>query len=259
MKKISLALIGAIVCLLTSCLSEPNYGYSISYNRVATIDTLTPTVSFKADYTGELFDNITNLKTPEELEMFELRGATRAEILVRLDVDASYKASLLMLDAKKIDILPVTNKFPTTEQMPLLGFQNFPLGGTSFTPTVWVSNGYLNVLPVVPSESSATYYFMPDKVVNDSLFFNLTATYEENPKKEYYEYIHSYDLRTLRDTGNADPELSNKMKEVLTAMKENDSVRIFVTGKFIDYDYNHLGKDTIRTISHITNYFKYDF
>ena len=259
MKKIFFAPACMVVCLLTSCLSEPNFGYSVSYNRVVTIDTLTPTVSFKADYTGEVFDNITNLKTPEELEMFNLEGAKRAEILVRVDVDASYKATLLMLDARKIDILPVTNKVPTTEQMPLLGFQSYPLGGTSLTPTVWVSNGYLNVLPIVPSEKSANYYLMPEKVANDSLFFNLTATYEESPKKEYYEYIHCYDLRTLRDTENADPELSNKMAEALTAMQENDSVRIFVTGKFIEYDYNYLGKDTIRTINHITNFFKYDF
>ena len=250
---------GVVTMVMTSCLPEPNFGYSISYSRVATIDTLTPTVSFKVDYTGEIFDNITNLKTPEELELFELEGAQRAEILVRVDVDASYKATLLMLDARKIDILPITNKVPTTEQMPLLGFQSYPLGGTSLTPTVWVSNGYLNVLPVVPSEKSATYHFTPERVASDSLFFNLTATYEENPKKEYYEYIHCYDLRTLRNTADADPELRNKMNEVLTAMKENDSVRVFVTSKFIDYDYDYQGRDTIRTISHATNYFKYNF
>ena len=100
---------------------------------------------------------------------------------------------------------------------------------------------------------------MPEKVVKDSLFFNLTATYEENPEKEYYEYIHCYDLRTLRNTADADTELRDKMKDVLAAMKENDSVRIFVTGKFIDYNYNYQGKDTIRTINHVSNYFKYNF
>ncbi len=259
MKKILFAFVGVLVMAMTSCLPDPGYNYTMSYSRVTTIDTTTSTVSFKADYTGEVFDKITNLMTPDELSMFNLEGAKRAEILVQLTVDDSYKGTLLMLDARKIDILPINNKVPTDSQMPLLGFQQYPLGGTSLTPTVWVSNGYLNVLPVVPSEKSANYYLMPEKVVSDSLFFNLTATYEENSKKEYYESIHCYDLRTLRDTVDADDELRSKMREALTAMKENDSVRIFVTGNFIDYNYDYQGNDTIRTISHITNYFKYNF
>ena len=259
MKKILFALAGVITMVMTSCFPESGYSYSTSFSRVATIDTTTSTVSFKADYTGEVFDKITNLMYPEDLAMFNLEDARRAEILVRLDVDASYNSSLLMLDAREIAVRPITNKTPTEAQMPLLGFQQYPLGGTSLTPTVWVSNGYLNMLPVVPSEKSATYHFAPEKVQNDSLFFNLTATYEENPKKEYYEYIHCYDLRTLRNTVDADAELRSKMEEALTAMKENDSVRIFVTANFIEYNYNRQNKDTIRTISHATNYFKYNF
>ena len=259
MKKILFALVGVIAMAFTSCMPESGHSYSIPYIRLTTIDTTTIPVKFIADYTGEVFKDFTNLKTTDELSMFNLEGAKRAEILVQLTVDDSYKGTLLMLDARKIDILPINNKVPTESQMPLLGFQQYPLGGTSLTPTVWVSDGYLNVLPVVPSEKSANYYFMPDKVVSDSLFFNLTAAYEENSKKEYYESIHCYDLRTLSDTTDAAPELRDKMREMLTAMKENDSVRIFVTGKFIDYNYNYQGKDTIRTISHISNYFKCDF
>lgn len=259
MKKILFFLIGVMAMTLTSCLPDSGYHYTTSYSRVTTIDTTSSPVKFIADYTGEVFKDFTNLKTTDELSMFNLEGAKRAEILVQLTVDDSYKGTLLMLDARKIDILPINNKVPTESQMPLLGFQQYPLGGTSLTPTVWVSDGYLNVLPVVPSEKSANYYFMPDKVVSDSLFFNLTAAYEENSKKEYYESIHCYDLRTLSDTTDAAPELRDKMREMLTAMKENDSVRIFVTGKFIDYNYNYQGKDTIRTISHISNYFKCDF
>ena len=172
MKKILFALVGAMAMMMTSCLPEPEFNYTVQYRRTTTIDTTTSTVTFKADYTGETFNNITNLKTTDELDIFGLEGAKRAEILVQLNVDASYKGSLFMLDARKIDILPVTNKMPTEEQMPLLGFQSYPLGGTSLTPTVWVSEGYLNVLPVVPSEKPAQYHFMPEKVVRDSLFFN---------------------------------------------------------------------------------------
>lgn len=259
MKKILFALAGVITLAMTSCFPDSGYSYSVSFSRVATIDTTTSTVSFKADYTGEVFDKITNLMYPEDLSLFNLEGARRAEILVRLDVDASYQSSLLMLDAREIKVLNITNQIPTETQMPLLGLQQYPLGGTSLTPTAWVSNGYLNVLPVVPSDKSATYYLTPEKALSDSLFFNLTASYKENSEKVYYENIQSYDLRTLRNTIDADSALHNKMQEVLTAMKSNDSVRIFVTGKFIEYNYDRQGKDTIRTISHATNYFKYNF
>lgn len=261
MKKILFALACVLTMAMTSCLPEPGNSYSTSFLRVTTVDTTTSTVSFVADYTGEVFNKISNLMHTDELAMFNLEGAKRAEILVRLDVDDSYKQSLFMLDARKIDVLPITNKVPTTEQKPLLGLQHYPLGGTTFSPAAWVSNGYLNVLPIVPSKKSGTYYLTPERAVKDSLFFNLTATYEEDPKKEYYEYIHCYDLRTLRDTSDADPELRDKMREVLAAMEEHrrDSVRIFLTGKFIEYNYNYQGKDTIRTLGCITNYFKYNF
>lgn len=259
MRKILFALMGIATLAMTSCLPDPGYHYSVNYSRVTTIDTTSSPIKFIADYTGEVFKGITNLKTTDELSMFNLEGAKRAEILVQFTVDDSYKSTLLMLDAREIAVRPITNKTPTEPQKPMLGFQQFPLGGTSLAPTVWVSDGYLNVLPVVPSEKSATYHFTPEKVRSDSLFFNLTATYEENSKKEYYEYIHCYDLRTLRDTANADEELRNKMSAALTAMKENDSVRIFVTGNFIEYNYNRQNKDTIRTISHATNFFKYNF
>ena len=85
MKKILFALAGVITMAMTSCFPESGYSYSTSFSRVATIDTTTSTVSFKADYTGEVFDKITNLMYPEDLAMFNLEDARRAEILVRLD------------------------------------------------------------------------------------------------------------------------------------------------------------------------------
>ena len=259
MKKILFALIGIVATTLTSCLPDPEFSYSVPYSRVATIDTTGGSVKFIADYTGEVFKNITNLMHPEDLAMFNLEGAQRAEVLIRLDIDESYKQSLLMLDARKIDVRPITNKVPT-DTMPLLSLQRYPLGGTVFTPTAWVSNGYLNILPVIPSEDKTAQYFLtPEKAIKDSIYFKLTASYKEDASKTLYENIHCYDLRTLRDTDNADAALSNKMREVLSAMETHrgDSIMIIVTGDFIDYNYK--GKDTIRTINHTTNYFKCNF
>ena len=262
MKKILFVLAGVITMAMSSCLPEPGYSYSTTFSRVATIDTTSTPIKFVADYTGEVFKGLSNLQYAEQLAMFNLDGAKRAEILVRLDVDASYNSSLLMLDAREIKVRPVTNlAVPTEKQMPLLGLQHYPLGGTSLAPATWVSNGYLNVLPIIPSKKSATYYLTPEKAVNDSLFFNLTATYEEDSLKSFIEDIHCYDLRTLRDTASADAELREKMSEVLAAMEEHrkDSVKIFVTGKFIRYNYNYLGRDTIETVYYETNSFKYNF
>lgn len=258
MKKILFALVGVMTMAVSSCLPETGYSYSSTYSRVTTIDTTTATVSFKADYTGEIFNKITNLMYPEELAAFDLEGAKRAEILVRLDVEDSYKASLFMLDARKIDILPITSTMPTDPLMPLAGLQLYPLGGTTLTPAVWVSDGYLNVLPIIPSNKAGKYFLMPDSVKSDTLHFSLKASYQAVASKKYYEDILCYDLRTLRDTAKADSELRTKMVEMLEALKEHraDSVRIAVTGL---YDIHYYEKDTIMEQREITNYFKYNF
>lgn len=259
MKKILFALIGIVVMTLTSCFPEPEHLLTQSFSRLVSIDTTGNYVSFKADYTGEVFTKFSNVTYTEDLAAFNLEGAKRAEVLIRHDVDASYKQTLTLLNARKIDVLPITKQATTETQMPLLKFWGYPL--TSFLrPTVWVSNGYLNMLPVVPSAKSAKYRLTPEKVISDSLYFRLTATYEEDSLKQLVEDIHCYDLRTLRDTSHADAELRKKMEEVLTAMEnlKKDSMRIFVTADFIEYNYKGR-KDTIRTFSHITNYFKYDF
>ena len=261
MKKILFALVGVIAMAFTSCMPESGHSYSIPYIRLTTIDTTTTPIKFIADYTGEVFEDMVNLRTPKDLETFDLKHARRAEILVRLDVDFSNQATLMMIDAREIAVYPITNMVPTEQQMPLLNLHTYPLGGTTLKPQVWVSNGYLNVLPMVPSKKSASYYLTPEKAVNDSLFFTLTASYEVDSLKTFLEDIHSYDLRTLRDTANASPELREKMKEMLVAMEQHrgDSMIVAITGDFVRYNFNYQGKDTIETRTYLTNYFKYDF
>ena len=260
MKKILFALVCVLTIALTSCFEGTGNNASYTFSRVVTIDATSSPVKFVADYTGEEFDKFTNLKTPEQLKDFDLEDALRAEVYMQLDINASYEQTWTMLKGKKIDIIDIANKV-TTDTMPLLGLRSYPLGGTPYSPTVWVSNGYLNVLPIVPSKKSAKYSLTPEKAVNDSLYFNLTATYEEDSLEVFAEDIHCYDLRTLRDTANADAKIYDKMREVLTAMEAHrrDSMRVFVSIQEIDYNYNYLGEDTIRKINHISNYFKYDF
>ena len=74
----------------------------------------------------------------------------------------------------------------------------------------------------------------------------------------YYENIQCYDLRTLRDTANAEEGLRGKMTAMLDAMDKlrQDSMRIVVTSLI---DVHYYEKDTLMEQSAMTNFFKYDF
>ena len=260
MKKILFALAGALTLALTACMEDTGSRYTSTFSRIVTIDDASSTVKFIADYTGEEFSKFENIKYTEQLGEFGLSDARRAEIYMKLDVDASYYQTLTLLQAQKIDVQVVTNKKITEETMPFVGWQQKPLSG-NYTPTVWVSNGYLNVTPQVPSNQSGKYYLTADSVAGDTLFFNLNASFHRDDSQKLIDYLQCYDLRTLRDTADADPELRVKMREVLDAMKQhrNDSMRIVLTGDFIVYNYNYQGRDTIVSNGHITNYFKCNF
>lgn len=255
MKKTLFALAGVLTLALTACFDGTGSSYTQTFSRVVTIDTTKSSVEFVADYTGEVFKGFSNLKYTEQLEQFGLEDARRAEVLVQLHVDNSYTQTLTMQQGKKIDILPVTNKMPTDSLKPLVGWQQYPLGGTSLTPTVWVSDRYLNVLPVIPSSKAGKYYLMPDSAVSDTLYFSLKASYETDESKSFYESIQCYDLSTLCDTVEADPELLAKTREVLEAMNEHrsDSMRIVLTALF---DIHYYQKDTLMEQSALTNYFR---
>lgn len=255
MKKILFALAGVLTLALTACFDGTGSSYTQSFSRVVTIDTTQSSVELIADYTEEVFKNFTNLKYTEQLAQFGLEDAQRAEVLMQVHVDASYTQTLTMLQGEKIDIQPTTNKMPTDSLKPLTGWQQYPLGGTTFTPTVWVSDRYLNVLPVIPSSKAGKYYLMPDSAVSDTLYFSLKASYETDESKSYYERIQCFDLSTLCDTANADTDLRAKMKNLWSAMERHrsDSMRIVLTSLF---DIHYYQKDTIMEQSSLTNYFR---
>ena len=256
MKKILFAIACVMTLALGSCIPSNNgFGYSTTFSRVVTIDTAKTPVQLVADYTGEVFKTFTN---PQYVEQLAEDGMRRAEVMMRLDVDEDYTQTLTLLTARKIAIQAVSSTAPTEPLRPLAGWQPYPLGGTGYTPAVWVSNGYLNILPVIPALSAGKYYLMPDTAMSDTLHFSLKASYEPSKAQMYYENIQCYDLRTLRDTANAEEGLRGKMTAMLDAMDKlrQDSMRIVVTSLI---DVHYYEKDTLMEQSAMTNFFKYDF
>ena len=255
MRKILFALVGTVVCLLTSCFGEPGGYYEEPYYVI--VDTTSSPISFVEFYQGNKYGNFTNLRENEQLAAFNLKNAPVAFVRLQFNYDESYTLTSSVLEAHKADIQPVTNSIPTDSLQPLLDLSSLYNLSSS---VVWGRNGYLSVCPIIPSSKAGKFYLMPEKTKNDTLYFNLAASYEEKKTSASYSCIF-YDLRTLRDTVNASPELKEKMKEMLDAMEQHNRDSICVVLKYgkVEYNFNHLGKDTIRTKHRISNHFKSDF
>lgn len=252
-KKILLSLACILTLTLTSCFKEP--GAFSEFWQYVYIDTISNPVAFKGFYTGETYTRFENLRDPEQLEAFNLKDASLALVYMRFDIDASYKQTLTLLEGRKIEVYPTTSTMPTDSLQPVLGFS--PIVEYE---NIWVNNGYMNICPTIPTEGTGKYYLIPEKVVNDTLFLSLAATYKEAPSNLREDLIF-YDLRTLRDTTHADPELRTKMREMSTAIEQHraGSMVIALTSRDIDYNFNYQGKDTIRTVQYWSNTFKCDF
>ena len=257
MRKILFALACIATLTLGSCFEEPG-SYSEFWQYVL-VDTTSTPISLKGFYMGEEYSGFSNLRYPEQLATFNIDDTPLAGVKIRIDVDASYKQTLTLLSGYSLNVGAITNVTPTDSLQPLLSL--LPLiDYTYYTPTLWVREGYLNMAPITPSSQTGNYYLMPEKVSNDTLFFKLGATYKENKDGSSYKSLF-YDLRTLRDTTKADPELRAKMREAAVAIDQhsNDSMYIVLTYEEIIYNFNHLGKDTIVTVRDITNCFSCDF
>lgn len=261
MKKILFAIVGVTTLALTACFENTGYSSTHYFSRVVTIEPDGSSVKFVADYTGEVFkaEEFTNLKTADQLGQFGLEDAKRAEVYIRLDIDAAYKQSITLEKAQKINIQSVTNTTPTEPLRPFSSWMQKPLFD-NYSTTVWVADGYLNVVPVIPSNQSGKYYLTAEKVISDTLYFRLDAAYTPNENKQDREdRLQCYDLRTLNDTVSADSAQRAKMIEVLHAIKlhKNDSMRIVLTSTF---DWKKInGKDTIGDLKVITDYFNCEF
>lgn len=246
---------------LTSCFEGTGYHREYYLPRVATVETHNGSVKFTADYTGEVFTDkdLTNLKDASQLAQFGLADAKRAELGIRLVVDNEFKQTVTLEKAQKIDVQSVTNTTPTDSMKPFLSWMQKPLFD-NYAPIVWVADGYLNVVPVIPSDEAGKYFLTAEKAVNDTLYLRLGATYTPNANRLGREdKLQCFDLRTLKDTADADQEQRAKMIEVLEAIKQhkNDSMRVVLTGRFNWTKIN--GKDTIGDMKAITDYFNCKF
>ena len=257
MKKILFALACIATLTLGSCFEEP--GSYREFWQYVIVDTTSTPISLKGFYMGEKYSGFTNLRYPEQLATFNIDDTPLAGVNIRIDVDASYKQTLTMLSGYRLNVSAITNVTPADSLQPLLSLMPL-IDYNYYTPTLWVREGYLNVAPITPSSQAGSYYLMPEKVANDTLFFKLAATYKENKNTYSYKSLF-YDLRTLRDSTKADPELRAKMREAAVAIDQhrNDSMYIVLTHEEIIYDFNHLGKDTIVIAKDITNRFSCDF
>ena len=255
MKKILFALASMVVCLLTSCFGEPGGYHEEPYYVV--VDTTSSPISFVEFYQGNKYSNFTNLRGQEQLAAFNLENAPVAFVKLRFDYDETYTLTSSVLEAFKMDLLPVTKSIPTDSLQPLLMLSSlYNLN----SPIVWGRDGYLSICPIIPSSQTEKFFLMPEKAMNDTLFFNLSASYKENSAAASYSSLF-YDLRTLSDTAKASPELKAKMAEMLAAIEEHrrDSICVVLKYGEKEYNFNYLGKDTVRTRHHISNYFKCDF
>ena len=259
MKKILFAIASVMTLALTSCFENTGYNSTYYFSRVVTVTPTSNSVKFVADYTGEEFKGFTNLKTEEQLAQFGLADAKRAELYIRLDVDNENKQEITLEQAQKVDIQSVSNTTPTDSIRPFASWMQKPLFN-DYAPIVWVADGYLNVVPVIPSDEEGKYFLTAEKAINDTLYLRLGASYTPNKNKQNsVDKLQCFDLRTLNDTADADLEQRAKMIEVLEAIKQHksDSMRIVLTGKFEWTKIN--GKDTIGDMKAITDYFKCEF
>ena len=258
MKKILFTLACAVVCLLTSCFGDP--GSFIQYPAYVLIDNTQESVSFIDFYENKKYVKFENLNKPEHLGTFNLQDATIALAFMNFEYDGAYNLTATVLEAKKMDIRPITNLTPSDSLQPLLGLQsliNYNYG-TELPSPIWVNNGYLTMCPSFRTSKVDKYFLMPEKVVNDTLYFNIAASYEKETN-EYYDETLFYDLRTLRNTANTDAELRAKMENALDAIKQRDSMCIALKGQWIHENGSTQGKDTIKTFCKFSNYFKCDF
>lgn len=256
MKKIVFSFACIMTMLLTSCFEETGYNQTQSFWRYVTIDTTGTTLRLKADCTGEVFDRISNLSMPEQLGNFGLSGAQRALVQLHVEINSSFAQRLTLLQGQKIKIYPVTNQEITDSLMHFAGLQSYIYNNNY----AWVTDGFLNVMPITPSSNNVKYYLTAESAIGDTLVFNLNTTYSGN-NTLYYDQLQCFDLRTLNDTINADDDMRVKMQKVLKAIEDHrsDSVRILLKGNYAQKSI-YTGKDTIVYDNMaMTNYFYCNF
>ena len=233
----------AMLMSLTSCFKETGYTMTSDFARVVTINREANPVQLVADYTGELF-KLDNLKSPEQLSLYNLDGADRAIAYIHYELDENYKASLTLSSASSIKVNPVWNKaLPASENInPLTDLFRLQLDSWEY-PYVWMAGKYLNVVPVIRSLGRGSYYLRPTAVYGDTLRFDMTAEYNVTTSNSDVVDFINFDLSTLADTTGADMITATAVREMLNTIEDKDSVCVMLVAEFRTKGY--LGTDTI--------------
>ena len=250
MMKRTVLMLSALVLLLTSCLEDDGYAYSGTFARIVTIDHSSDPIRFCCDYTNELIE-CGNVTTDDDLAAYGLEEAKRA--LVYFDYKANYYENIITLNTGSV-IEPIDlwcKALPNDKTYgPVYGFDQLQVESSWSYPYGWVSDGYLNLIPVVLSDVAAKHYLAPAGVNGDTLKFNLYMSYEEG--SSYRGEYACYDLRNLLDTASADPQFRPWMKEMTDRLNNgNDSVMVCV---WADY----MATDTIIKATVPTAYFRFN-
>jgi hypothetical protein len=249
MKKTVWMLSAMLLLLLTSCIENDGYTYTGTFARIVTIDHIADPPRFVCDYTNEVIECV-NIKTDSDLEPFNLKNAKRA--LVFFYYEANYEANLITLTkGDAIDPVPLWCKALPKDKTfnPVYGFNRMQVENGWAYPYGWVSNGYLNLVPVLRADETTVPYLAPAGVNGDTLKFNLYMNYAlgENNRAEYF----CFDLRNLTDTVSAEPKFRPWMKEMTDLMLNRDTVMVCV---WADYQSN----DAITKVTVPTAHFRFN-
>lgn len=251
MKKVALIVSAMVLALLTSCIENEGYTYSGTFARIVTIDHSSEPIRFYCDYTGDVIE-CENIQTDSDLGAngLDLKNAKRA--LVYFYYEQNYYTNIITLtsgtEIKPNDLwcksLPKDKTFN-----PVFGFDRMQVENNWAYPYGWVSQGYLNLIPVTKADEAAVPYLAPAGVSGDTLKFNLYMSYElgTNYRAEYA----CYDLRALKDTASADPKFRPWMKDMTDLMVQKDSVLVCV---YADYQTT----DSIVKATVPTAYFRFN-
>lgn len=252
MKKILFAAACVLTMSLTSCFKETGYSMTSDFARVVTINREANPLQLVADYTGEVF-KLDNLKSPEQLSLYNLEEADRAIAYIHYEVDENYATSLTMTNASVVKVNPVWNKaLPANENInPLTDLFRLRLDNWEY-PYVWMAGKYLNVAPVIRSLGRGSYYLKPTAVYGDTLRFDMTAEYNATTNNSDVVDFINFDLSTLADTTGADALTSAAVRSMLSTIEAKDSVCVMLVGEFRTKGY--LGTDTIVKWPAVTGY-----
>lgn len=259
MKKMStpaLLMAAMTVLMLCACIPEDEgYTYQSQFARIVTIDHKAEPPRFYCDYTGEVLE-LSNIPDNAALATYKLENVDRALINVLLTASTS-NYDIQLTSGSAIEVHSVSKKEPVFDNTfhPIYGFSQFQVDASWAYPYGWVSRGYLSIIPQIMSNRESTkQYLVPEAVSNDTLSFSLYMSYEpsETLRAEYL----CYDLRTLKDTTDADASVKESMAAMNARLDRarSDSVMVVVVA-----DFQRAYPDTVVKVMVPTNSFYYPF